>query len=219
MSQVEEKTGHKVFVGNVPYKCTTEEFVECFKDLEGYLSADVIRRHNSTESRGFGFVTFETKKQAEVLTNTDGDAVKIQDRELRFNDYQEDTTKKENSSKVFIRGLPEDVDEKLLKTALAQYGNVLEVTLNCDRETDKCRGSASVTYSKPEEAKAAVEDHETLMGEDTLTMYPFRKNRRRSNYRNYAGDQQSSDAYRAGFRDGRIVGYKEGLRDAKDERS
>lgn len=214
MSQVEEKTGHKVFVGNVPYKCTTEEFVECFKDLEGYLSADVIRRHNSTESRGFGFVTFETKEQAEVLTK--GDTVKIHDRDLRFNDYQEDTSRKENSTKVFVRGLPAEVDEKLLKTALAQFGTVLEVELNCDRETDKCRGSASVTYSKPEEAKDAVDTHETPMGDDTLTMYPYRKNRRRnSSFRSYEKNQQTRDAYQAGFRDGRVVGYKEGLRDAK----
>ena len=37
----EKQLSNKVFVGNVPFQCTRDEFQECFKSLEGFETADL----------------------------------------------------------------------------------------------------------------------------------------------------------------------------------
>ena len=36
----------KIFVGNVPFQCIEEEFKECFKDIPGFVDAEIVTRHN-----------------------------------------------------------------------------------------------------------------------------------------------------------------------------
>ena len=49
----------KIFVGNVPFQCSKEEFTDCFNKYKGFLDADIVNRFNSENCRGFGFVTFK----------------------------------------------------------------------------------------------------------------------------------------------------------------
>ena len=76
---------YKIFVGNVPFDCTTLEFINCFKYLEGYVTCDIIKRYNSKISRGFGFIILTSKDQANKLLNEKN--FKLKDRTLRFNKY------------------------------------------------------------------------------------------------------------------------------------
>ena len=41
---IETNNYYKIFVGNVPYECSNEEFRECFRDMNGYITADVKRK-------------------------------------------------------------------------------------------------------------------------------------------------------------------------------
>ena len=36
------KVHSKVFVGNVPFMCTSDEFKTCFKDITGYIDSQII---------------------------------------------------------------------------------------------------------------------------------------------------------------------------------
>jgi RNA recognition motif-containing protein len=57
----------KVFVGNVPFLCSQEEFQKCFEQMTGYIKAEIICSPGTDLSRGFGFVTFDSPENAKLL--------------------------------------------------------------------------------------------------------------------------------------------------------
>ncbi|ORX86026.1 RNA-binding domain-containing protein [Basidiobolus meristosporus CBS 931.73] len=59
----EEEVGYKVFVGNLSFQTTEEELENYFGVAGKVLNANVITR--GTRSLGYGFVSFETEKEAE----------------------------------------------------------------------------------------------------------------------------------------------------------
>ena len=76
---------NKIFVGNVPYQCTNNEFIECFKNIDGFLKGEIIKGHKNNNSRGFGFITFEKEINIEYLRGLD---IRLKNRLLRFSVYQ-----------------------------------------------------------------------------------------------------------------------------------
>jgi RNA recognition motif-containing protein len=59
----------KIFVGNVPFDCTNDEFKEPFKNIEGCTLAELVNRSNNSNTRGFGFLTFENSEYANNFLN------------------------------------------------------------------------------------------------------------------------------------------------------
>jgi RNA recognition motif-containing protein len=216
MSDVKQvDKAYKMFVGNVPYLCTDEEFVECFKNYNGYLSADVVRKPNSKFSRGFGFVTFVNKTDGDELMKLDG-GMTLKGRVLRFSSYE--TEKEVKNYLVFVRGVTPEMTADDLKSALEEYGTVTEVTLNCNRETGKPTGSASVGFSSLDEMRKALNARNKSVDDMTmLQLYPFRKhpkhpkhqdgeqdNRERRNG-DGQGYKNARAAYMAGFQAGQLT--------------
>uniref|UniRef100_A0A8C9HZX8 RRM domain-containing protein n=1 Tax=Piliocolobus tephrosceles TaxID=591936 RepID=A0A8C9HZX8_9PRIM len=60
--------------------------------------------------------------------------------------------------KLFVGGLNLKTDEKTLKAAFVKYGRINNLFLMKDRETNKSRGFAFVTFESPADAKAAARD-------------------------------------------------------------
>lgn len=80
----------KVFVGNVPFQCTQQEFSECFESMPGFIKAEVINKINTPASRGFGFVTFDSYENAMALIESSSivsSSIVCKDRILRFTKY------------------------------------------------------------------------------------------------------------------------------------
>lgn len=75
----------KVFVGNVPFQCSQEEFNECFEKMTGFIKAEIVYKMNMSTSRGFGFVTFNSQENAKKLI--ENNFVVLKDRTLRFTEY------------------------------------------------------------------------------------------------------------------------------------
>lgn len=214
MSNVKQvDKAYKMFVGNVPYLCTDEEFVECFKNYNGYLSADVVRKPNSKFSRGFGFVTFVNKTDGDELMKLDGEMT-LKGRVLRFSSYE--TEKEAKNYLVFVRGVTPEMTADDLKSLLEEYGTVTEVTLNCNRETGKPTGSASVGFSSLGEMRKALSARSKLVDDaTTLQLYPYRKHPKHNqgdeqqNRGNRTSDGQNYKnaraAYMAGFQAGQLT--------------
>ncbi|XP_042782804.1 RNA binding motif protein, X-linked-like-1 isoform X5 [Panthera leo] len=60
--------------------------------------------------------------------------------------------------KLFIGGLNMETNEKTLEVVFGKYGPVVEVILMKDRETNKSRGFAFITFESPADAKDAAKD-------------------------------------------------------------
>lgn len=55
----------KLYVGNLSYKMTEEELNSTFAQYGDVMSAKIIIDRESNRSKGFGFVEFSDKQQAE----------------------------------------------------------------------------------------------------------------------------------------------------------
>uniref|UniRef100_A0A3Q2PQ79 RNA binding motif protein X-linked n=1 Tax=Fundulus heteroclitus TaxID=8078 RepID=A0A3Q2PQ79_FUNHE len=60
--------------------------------------------------------------------------------------------------KLFIGGLNTETTEKALEQYFSKYGRIVEVLLMKDRETNKSRGFAFVTFENPADAKDAARE-------------------------------------------------------------
>lgn len=197
-NQVEAAGEHKVFVGNVPFKCTSEEFAECFKALDGYRTADVVRFSHNNASRGFGFVSFETKEQADALLG-ENENIELLGRKLRISPYEYE--QKALVYHVFVRDVPTDWSDDQVKNALEEFGEVTSVVLNRNREDQQLTGSGVVGFANKESMLQALTAREKVVSDDvTLSVYPFRRHLRVS--RQGPRSKALRDAYEAGYKAG-----------------
>jgi RNA recognition motif-containing protein len=103
------KKSYKIFVGNVPYECSDLEFIDCFKDIDGFSKAEIIREHKRNISRGFGFVSLKTKDDANNLLKRND--IKFKGRILRFTTYLNENQKdikNDDISYLLISNIPKD---------------------------------------------------------------------------------------------------------------
>lgn len=62
------------------------------------------------------------------------------------------------SVSVVVGGLAEEVDEKVLHAAFIPFGDVVDVQIPLDYETEKHRGFAFVEFELAEDAAAAIDN-------------------------------------------------------------
>ncbi len=154
----------KIFVGNVPFQCTQEEFEECFNKMEGFIKADIVWRPGTNISRGFGFVTFDSPKHAKILIGNED--VKFKDRILRFTEYTfsnyctnesssdselfSNQKKTPGSSKIqiknflIVRNLKDNTTREDIYNLFRKYGEIGRYFIMSDQDTGSSKSSAIV---------------------------------------------------------------------------
>lgn len=67
---------------------------------------------------------------------------------------------------IYVGGLAEEVDEGVIRAAFIPFGDISEVQVPIDYQTEKHRGFAFVEFELPEDAKAAIDnmDNSELYG-------------------------------------------------------
>lgn len=133
----------KLFVGNVPYQCTKSEFKKCFENIKGFVDADIIVKHNSTTSRGFGFVTFDTTHNADsALKKND---VMFKDRILRLSKYNVEIKKNVlKPTAIFLKNILENTTRDDIYNTFSAFGKIDKCFINSDFKTGKLKNSAVV---------------------------------------------------------------------------
>lgn len=196
-------TTKKVFVGNVPFQCTKIEFIDCFKNMKGFITADIKRRHKSKLSRGFGFVVFDSKENANsLLTKTN---IMLKNRTLRFSPYSLDKYKSDITYSVFIDNLKEDETEENLIEIMEQFGTVINCKIYKFQNINK-KKCATITYKKFNSYYKSLND-KIIYNNEFLSVKPYKKNK-------HEKTKHFSDhiiAYNEGFNAGKIIGFQEGF--------
>lgn len=165
----------KIFVGNVPYMCTQEEFSDAFKHIGGFVSADLIFKQNTERedliqprvSRGFGFVVFKDKDSVRDFMSNNH-ILKIRDRVLRFTPYTEyekndrgdkndKKEKRENNyfvryldkNNIFIKNIPTGMTSEQLKACFNKITPVGLCYINTNINTGETKNTGVVEIIDP----------------------------------------------------------------------
>lgn len=132
----------KIFVGNVPFNCSQEEFEKCFDSVQGVIKAEIVKGVRD-DSRGIGFITMNSERDAELLKNRED--IKCKGRTLRFYPYQTHSIKNKsepNNNYVYIEGVPIDKDRTWLKEVFKDYGPFNRYFIYVNQDTGERKTSA-----------------------------------------------------------------------------
>nr|CAH7766048.1 unnamed protein product [Callosobruchus chinensis] len=63
-----------------------------------------------------------------------------------------------NKRTIYVGGLAEEVDEKILNAAFIPFGDIIDVQIPLDYESEKHRGFAFIEFESAEDAAAAIDN-------------------------------------------------------------
>lgn len=155
--------GPKLYVGNLPWSCNSEEVAEVFQKVGSVEMVEVIYDRESGRSRGFGFVTMTSMEDAEAAVEKLNGA-DYGGRTLRVNFPDRNRADappprprfEDNSNKMFVGNIPWGVDDMTLERMFSEHGKVLEAKIVFDRESGRSRGFGFVTMSSASEVNEAI---------------------------------------------------------------
>lgn len=208
----------KIFVGNVPYQCTRAEFEKCFEKFKGFVKAEIVSRPMTDISRGFGFVTFDTRENANILLEKKD--LCLHDRTLRFTEYnlksdKETTDRKFKSSKynhIFIKNIPKDAKVEDLRKFFMDFGKIGTCYINTNTITGDSRNTGVVEI---------IDDniYQKLLDMKTI---PFMKNNlilvKWKQPQAFNHNINPAVIYRTAFKYGVAVGIEEGFKMASNKK-
>jgi len=146
-----------VFVKNLDKAVTNKDLHELFDGCGTILSAKVAS-DGSGNSKGYGFVQFDTDEAAKKAIDTVNGKM-VHEKPVFVGPFvrkQERSTGSSSFSNIYVKNLGEAVTDEDLKKAFEEYGPTTSVVVMKDAE-GKSRGFGFVNFEEPEHAAAAVE--------------------------------------------------------------
>lgn len=202
----------KVFVGNVPFQCTKEEFIECFKKYDGFIDGDIVNRYNSDNCRGFGFITFTNIDFAKKFLENHEQLV-LKSRTLRFSEYAFDEKKQVDTAGkkyLFVKNLPEAMTHSELRGIFEKHGKVGTCFINTNNITGESKGSGVVEIVDTVLFNKMLLDKEIIHGTHNLSITRWRQKVKVKKPKKVGND--AKDIYRLAFNAGRNMGLLEGIK-------
>ena len=151
--------GCKLFVGGLPKEVGTEELRELFAKF-GDMTDCFVPSDDAGQNRGFGFVTYSEKSEAEAAAKA-MDGQKINGRRIGVRDADSDNKKKRDKpsgpagTKFYVGNLPFKVTDDALKEIFAKQGKVLDVNIITDN-AGKAKGFAFITLEKHDNPESVI---------------------------------------------------------------
>ncbi|KAG6517052.1 uncharacterized RNA-binding protein C660.15-like [Zingiber officinale] len=185
----------KLFVGGLSSDTREEALADYFVRYGEVEEAVVIKDRVTGNARGFGFVKFADPQTAETALKEDkkhvirGRKVTVRGAVLRVHPHQnrefvnpdrngqsmrsfDDNGDRmlhniysANSKKIFIGGLPDNVDQQDLKSYFEKFGSVVDAVVMFDGMTRRSRGFGFITFSSEEPVATVLRNsHHELNG-------------------------------------------------------
>ncbi|KAL3698821.1 hypothetical protein R1sor_012897 [Riccia sorocarpa] len=149
----------KLFVRGLAWETTSQALRDAFEQYGEIEEGAVITDKATGKSRGFGFITFKHMDSAqralkEPSKNIDG---RITVCNLASSGSTATPTD-QAQRKLYIGGLSYETSSDTLLAIFSQYGEIEEGAVAYDKNTNKSRGFAFVTFKTLEGARRAMDD-------------------------------------------------------------
>lgn len=165
---------NNLFIKNVPKKYAAKDVIDLFAAYGEIVSAVVIKEHpDAAENKGFGFVCFkkaedaknaETKLNKLILEGKNLYVCRALPKDEHKRQLREDRLRIFKDCNLYVKELPEDIDNDKLKEAFSEFGKVVSAIVMLEKKQNlstgliemKSRGFGFVCFSNREEAARAV---------------------------------------------------------------
>jgi RNA recognition motif-containing protein len=153
----------KLYVGNLPFEISREELSELFQDYGELYEIYMPMKPNSSEGRGFAFVTIKSEEAERAIEDKNG--IDYYGRRLVVSEPLAPGEKRERKPresrsqnvKMYVGNLSFYTLPETLVEVFGEFGEVYDCYLPEDRVTGGSRGFGFVTMAK-EDAERAMEE-------------------------------------------------------------
>ncbi|CAH1797498.1 unnamed protein product, partial [Owenia fusiformis] len=150
----------KLFVGGLSWDTTQESLLKFFSKWGEVCDCVVMKNQTTGKSRGFGFVTYKdpdcVKKVFQTGTHVlDGRTI---DPKV-CNPRHLNQAAANKNRKVFIGGIPPNIEEDDLKEFFSRYGNVADVSIMFDQEKKRSRGFGFMSFEQEDVVDMVCQEH------------------------------------------------------------
>lgn len=142
-----------LYVGNLQHHVTDIALYNYFQPYGEVVSCRVMKDIYSGESRGFAFVSYRTKEDAQKAKEA-LNYHKINDWEIRIS-FKKNPSDFDPKANIFIKNLNKEVSTKQIDELCQQFGNLLCCSVRTD-ENGHSLGYAYVQYETEDAAQRAV---------------------------------------------------------------
>jgi RNA recognition motif-containing protein len=154
---------NKLFLGGLPDEVEEEEIRTHFSKYGQIIDLVIIRDKVTRQNRGFGFVTF---KEAKAMREAFRIKQRLRDKTLdikvaepKKQSEKEMTVNVSQIKKIFIGGISKEVTPAIFREHFEKYGQISDIVLIQDRDTNAPRGFGFVTFHDCETVKRVMGDY------------------------------------------------------------
>eukprot|EP00252_Welwitschia_mirabilis_P012991 TRINITY_DN286_c0_g1_i1.p1 TRINITY_DN286_c0_g1~~TRINITY_DN286_c0_g1_i1.p1 ORF type:complete len:473 (+),score=90.45 TRINITY_DN286_c0_g1_i1:257-1675(+) len=155
----------KIFIGGISWETGEEKIKEYFSNFGEVLSVVIMRDRITGRARGFGFVLFADPSVVDRVIlekhSIDGRTVEAkravsvtEQRNAKMNNYGNNNQAfgggNLKTKKIFVGGLPLNLTEEEFRNYFQQFGNVTDVAVMYDQNTQRPRGFGFITFDSEE---------------------------------------------------------------------
>lgn len=147
--KLEPEHFRKVFIGSLSYTTTDETLREYFCKFGELVDCVIMKDSKTNKSRGFGFVTYSKSTMVDELMKNRPHRLDGRELETKRATPREDAGKpgaETSTKKLFVGAIKETITEDHLKDYFNKYGKIEDCVIMKDKESNKSRGFAFVTF-------------------------------------------------------------------------
>jgi len=171
-----------VFIKNLDKNIDNKSLYDTFSAFGNILSCKIMT-DESGQSKGFGFVHFETQEAADsAITKVNG--MLLADKKVFVGRFMPRTQRdiggvQRKFTNIFVKNFGDQLDEEKLRELFSQHGKITSCKIEVD-EAGKPKGFGFCSYENPEEAEAAVQNlNGHTIGDKQLYVGRFQKKNER----------------------------------------
>jgi polyadenylate-binding protein len=148
-----------IFIKNLDKTVDTRTLHDTFSQFGNILSCKVAM-DDQGNSKGFGFVQFETAEEAnEAMAKVNG--MVLEDKKLYVGPFlprsdRESSTSERRFTNVYVKNIPDDVTDEKFETAFKEHGEITSAKV-MRKDDGTSKGFGFVNFKEPEQAKKAAD--------------------------------------------------------------